>query len=545
MDKAPQFVLYSQQSERHTGLKSYQKDRIFHLKALQRTSLSTGCSPTHRTSAFVISLVLIFASVSAINILNHEMWRDELQSWLTAKNSSSLVSLFHNTRYDGHPMLWCVCLHFLSRLTDQPIIMQMFHLLIATATIYIFARFSPFTRLQKILFAFGYFPLYEYAAISRDYALGVFFFFGFCSVFPARIKNYFVPFCFLSLLTQTNVYGLIIAILCGSILIYEYFIQDYPRGPLINRKMQLVISLSIFILGIFCSILQLIPPSDSGYAVGWSLSLHVRSILNTATTLWTSYIPIPKLDYHFWNTNILTSQPLKVFLSFIVLSLSLLSLVKKPIPFFFYFLGTISILAFTHIKYFGFLRHHGHLFIIFIASLWISNNYPDREFKRRFFNNLSNLFHKNRSIFIALILSAHVMASVFACVMDWVHPFSASKEVATYIKDKGMDNLPMLGYIDFSVSAVAGHLNRGVYYPSRDEFGSFIIFDRKAYKVLSEEEILKRARELIAQRRCDLLLILTFKLKSPTDDILMLKEFDESIVEDETFVLYRMRYGKM
>ncbi len=473
------------------------------------------------------------------------MWRDELQSWLTAKNSSSLASLFHNTRYDGHPMLWCVCLYFLSRFTYQPIIMQLFHLLIATATIYIFARFSPFTKLQKILFAFGYFPLYEYAAISRNYALGVFFFFGFCAVFPTRIKNYVLPFCFLSLLTQTNVYGLIIAILCGSILIYEYFIQDYPREPLINRKMQLAISVFIFTLGVLSSILQLIPPSDSGYAVGWSLNLNVRSILNTATTLWTSYVPIPKLDYHFWNTNILTSQRLKVSLSFIVLSLSLLSLVKKPIPLFFYFLGTISILAFTHVKYFGFLRHHGHLFIIFIASIWISNNYPEKEFKCRFFNKLSNSFHKNKSIFIALILCAHVMAAVFACVMDWVHPFSASKEVATYIKDKGMSNLPMMGYIDFTVSAVAGHLDRVVYYPSRDEFGSFIIFDRKAYRELSEEEILKRAGELIAQRRCDLLLISTYKLKRLADDILMLKEFDESIVEDEIFFLYRIRYGKM
>ncbi len=505
---------------------------------------SEGSTP----SMFVISLVLVFLCVSLINILNHEMWGDELQSWLIAKNSSSLANLFHNARYEeGHPKFWCLCLYFLSRFTDQPIIMQIFHLLIATATIYIFARFSPFTRLQKILFSFGYFPLYEYGTISRSYAFGTLFIFGFCAAFRTRIRKYLLPVCLLFMLTQTSVYGLIIAILCGSMLAYEYFTQDYLREASINRRMQLAICLSILILGILCSILQLIPPSDSGVSVAelWMVNLKIENIPRTFSTVWTSYIPIPKLDYHFWNTNILTSQRLRGWLSCFLLSLSLLFFRKKPIPLFFYLFGTGAILVFTNFMYFGSLRHHGHLFIIFIASLWISNYYPDQEFRLWPVNKLNNSFDRYKNIFVVLLLATHVVAGLFASAMDWVHPFSASKAVANFIKDRGMENMVILGYPDTTASAVSGYLNRMLYYPSGNRFGSFIIFEPYWNRKVSEEEVLRRAEQLMVDRKSDLLLLLHSGLKNPTDSIAMLKEFNESIVEDETFFLYLMRYHEM
>ena len=148
-------------------------------------------------SIFTGLVVLSFLCIGLLNILTHEMWRDELQSWLIAKGSVSIMNLFSNLRYEGHPALWHICLYFISRFTAQPIVMQFFHLLLAATTIYIFTRFSPFTKLQKILFAFGYFPLYEYATISRNYAMGVLFIFCFCSVFRTRTKNYLVLSCIL------------------------------------------------------------------------------------------------------------------------------------------------------------------------------------------------------------------------------------------------------------------------------------------------------------------------------------------------------------
>ena len=111
-------------------------------------------------TAWINVLVIAFLVLGLIGVFNHEMWRDELQAWMIARDSSSLIDLYNNLRYEGHPSLWYIFLYAITRFTDNPLAMQLFHLLIASGTIYVFAKFSPFTKLQKILFTFGYFPFY-------------------------------------------------------------------------------------------------------------------------------------------------------------------------------------------------------------------------------------------------------------------------------------------------------------------------------------------------------------------------------------------------
>jgi hypothetical protein len=38
-------------------------------------------------------------------LAHHEMWRNELQAWLLARDSDSLAELWRNTRYEEHPLL--------------------------------------------------------------------------------------------------------------------------------------------------------------------------------------------------------------------------------------------------------------------------------------------------------------------------------------------------------------------------------------------------------------------------------------------------------
>ena len=50
------------------------------------------------SGAFAALLVVIFLCVGFVNISSHEMWRDELQVWMTAKASTSVGDLLHNKR---------------------------------------------------------------------------------------------------------------------------------------------------------------------------------------------------------------------------------------------------------------------------------------------------------------------------------------------------------------------------------------------------------------------------------------------------------------
>ena len=175
-------------------------------------------------------LVVGFFFLGLVVILHHEMWQDEWQAWMIARDSASLPALFRNLRYEGHPGLWHALLYLITRFTHQALAAQLFHLLIATAAAYIFLKYSPFTTLQKALFIFGYFPFYEYAALSRNYAAGILLVFAWCACYQAtHRKNYLWLSLILFLLSQTSVYGLFLAMALGAMLIFQVLGDNRER----------------------------------------------------------------------------------------------------------------------------------------------------------------------------------------------------------------------------------------------------------------------------------------------------------------------------
>ena len=487
---------------------------------------------------FIRAMVLGFFFSGLLLMVNHEMWCDEMQAWLIAKDSHSMVELFRNLRYEGHPGLWHLGLYLLSRLSSQPLVMQMFHLLLATGTVYIFTKFSPFTRLHKVLFIFGYFPFFEYAVISRNYSMGILLIFSFCAMFQAPLtRRYILLSGILFLLCQTSVYGLIIAFMLGLMLMFDISLRYDLQHNLLRFRYQLAISLAIFLTGITVAVVQIIPPADSGFALGWNFAVDMPHMLNVFATVWRSYVPIPDLKYNFWGTNIITNSYLSSLLSISLLVFSVLLFVRQPAVLFLYCLGTLGLLSFTYVKYFGSIRHHGHLYVLLITCLWLSFYYPDRELKSRFISKISDFCEKNRDKFIIAIFSVHLVAGGMAYVSDLLYPFSGSREIAQYIKDNKMENMLMVGDEDDAASAVSGYLDRKIFYLSNNRFGSFVILDRSRQPV-NPEEVIKKVREIMKRQETEILLILNYKLNIPEITLAPIKKIDNSIVPTENYYIY-------
>jgi hypothetical protein len=208
-------------------------------------------------------------------------------------------------------------------------------------------------------------------------------------------------------------------------------------------------------------------------------------------------------------------------------------------------------LAFLYVKFFGAMRHHGHFFILFIVCLWISEYYPDIELKSRFLCNLAGFCTKFRTGFITLILSAHLIAGIIACGTDWLYPFSESRRVAKFINDNKMNNMLMVGDRDYAASAVSCHLNRKIYYPRTDRFGTYIIYDEvwgyanvDAWAGKTDpQEVFEKVEELIEQKKEDILLILNYELTDISAyPVVKIREFNKSIVSSENFFLYLMSW---
>jgi hypothetical protein len=482
---------------------------------------------------FLLPAVMGFFCLGLILLLRHEMWQDEWQAWLLAKESLSLPELFRNLRYEGHPGLWHLGLYLLSRVSFNPLGMQLLHLLVATAAVYVFLRYSPFTRLQKILFILGYFPFYEYTVISRNYGLGVLGLFSFLAVFcRTNPRNYLLLGLILFFLCQTNVYGLLLALALAAILLWAAF-RD--RAAVIWKVM---VALALVLLGIGLSLLQLVPPPDSGFAVGWKWDLDLLHLARTLAAVWKSYVPVPGLDYHFWGSNIISNLWLQALLSIVLLAIGLLFFWRQLLPLFLYAVGTLGILAFTYVKYPGSLRHHGHLYLLFIAALWLSATNREEKNSSTFIQTLAGFCRAHRDQAITVLLAAHLLAGVWAASLDLLYPFSESRETAAFIQQNRLDRLPILGHADDAASSVAGFLDCRIYYPASRVMGSFVVWNRERKTELKPEELVKQAKKLSRQSGQDTLLLLNYELPPGELPVVPLNKFNRSLVPEENYFLY-------
>ena len=233
---------------------------------------------------YALGLTFLFLAVGAFTASHHEMWRDEIQAWLLARDSTSVFNLFANLKYEGHPGLWHLCLMPLSRISHSPVMMQMFHLLITGITVYLFVRYAPFNWFQKLLFCFGYFVLYEYAIVARNYALGMLLITAFCVLFKERYKRFIWVGCVLFLLAHTSVHALIVAIAIGIALCCEYFFGGRFLKSLsqeveaIEDKRPIWIGFALIGVGILTAVLQLNPPPDTGFAVAWNFNFETKRV---------------------------------------------------------------------------------------------------------------------------------------------------------------------------------------------------------------------------------------------------------------------------
>ena len=321
-----------------------------------------------------------FFAIALLGMLSHEMWRDEHQAWLVARDANSLPQLLDNMNYEGNPALWHFFLYWITRVTHDPIYMQAFHLLVATSFIFIFNRYAPLSNLHKILFSFGYFPLYEYAVISRSYALGILLVFGICALYKNRTTKYILIGVLLALLANVTIYAVVIASCIAGILVLDYFLYQQKNG---KAMMQLAIGLVIFILGVAFSLYQIWPDKDNSFPAPYATSLFDLSRWGEVSSkLFTTYLYIPKIEEHFWNTAIYFKDTGLsagwILLSIIIFAAGILVFLRKPLILLLYLGTTIGLFSVFYYTALMHSRYCGYLLIALVVCYWLSEYYPEK-----------------------------------------------------------------------------------------------------------------------------------------------------------------------
>ena len=441
------------------------------------SSISPWRSPGRET-LFALSVTVVFLLYAGFTTFHHEMWRDEMGPWLIARDSHSLLDIFHNIRYDGHPSLWYLLLWPLTGVTKNPEAMQWLNLIICAAAVFLIAKAAPAPRWLRAAAALGYYPVYEYGSIARNYALGLLALVAFCTVFPRRHERPVLLGFLLLVAANTSFLACLLAIAALFMLIIESVI--YPSAAPDARLSRA--GLGIAAAGIIFAVFQMMPPADSGYAIGWHFGFDPAKVVLVLKNMTAAYLPLPKTGPVFWETELLAGFPLYRALSWLgapaVLVLVSLALLRRPLTLAYYLTGSLGLLAFFYVKHVGYLRHHGFLFICLGTALWLAATMQPVGLPALWEVTAQRL-ERGAGVLLGLLLSVHLAGALIAATGEYRYTFSAAKDAAALIRSRGLDKLPMIADLDISGMPVVGYLDKpSAYYPCGDRLGSYVVWDK-------------------------------------------------------------------
>lgn len=479
--------------------------------------------------SFAIKVTALFLLLQAIVVRSHEMWRDEIQAWLFARDSSNVVDLMQNLRYEGHPPLWHSMLYVASQFTDNPLAMQVLHVIIAATTVFIFVRFAPFHKLYRFFFAFGYLMFYEYGVIARNYNLIVLLLVLFCVLVTRQRKNYIAIGINLLLLTQVHALGVMLLPALGLYVFWDF---------LENRKRQRLPWKALFICGgiaaagLVAFVLETIKPADSSVAL-----FRVADIRNTIATLWWGMAPVPARISNFWGTNIVSLIDQATLLGLLLLTGMVLFFYRNLKLLATYLLGTTILCSFFYFKNLSSIRSHGLLFMLFIACAWILYYEQSKVRKKQH----QNWFYYQQAV-IGIVLFLQFFGLAVAVKKELSLDFSRGERTAQYIEQHNLSDLPIVGTLDYTTSTLLGYLGTDAYYAQSRVWGSYVIWNDARMQSLTEQEAVDIARMISREKGSDALLITPSPLSPElARQVTYVEGFaGPAVVADESYFLYRV-----
>jgi hypothetical protein len=475
-------------------------------------------------------LALVHLAVATIVLLHHEMWRDEVHCWLVARDARTPWDVVHARAYDGQPPLWYLLLWLLTRVTWRPQAMQAVHLAIASANVAVFGRYAPFRWWAKVAFPFGYFAVYEYAALSRCYGLALLFALLLCAHHPRRYERPWTT-------------GVLLAGLALTTTVSTLAAAGYAAAILLDARVErrAWIPLAFAAAAGLAAGLCAWPPADSTVA-------HIGEPPGMAwdfapTRILAAVAPVPRPDFFFWNA-LLDWPPFAraaAPAAFLVFAWLVFVLSRDRFAVVLFAVGTLLLVGLFKGVYSGSVRHHGFIFVVFLMGAWIAYDTP----ASRAGASWRRLRDRSLAPTLAVILLAQLPGSAIAAYFDRRYIFSSGARAAATLRALGLDKAPLVAEIDFAGTAFIGQLGPHSFAYSVRTLRpfTFVRWTRDRLWDPTDTDAIGATEVIGALRGEDAVLVLNRPLIPELVDgthVVRLAELYDSMIEEENFYIYRV-----
>jgi len=405
-------------------------------------------------------------------ILHHEIWLDEAQHILLARDSHSISEMIWNARYEGHPFLWNLLVYVVIHGTGQIMHVQLMHILISSFCVFLLLKYSPFSLLVNLLMCFGYFLLFEYSVISRNYSLSLLFLLLVLINISPDKKNYIRLFVLLALLMNTHTFSGILSI--------SFFIVLWKELSTQKRSVRFT-CLFIFLTALLLFLLQVIPPHDHFlHAYNINDLLSSKRIGKALHLLIMGVFPIPDLSLpNYWGNNAILRFS-KIIITALAAALffmpALLFYTNKKSLVLFYS-GTLGILAFTYLTpLMPATRHGGFITMLLLASAWLKKtSAPDEAHITENKTMSEQKWVKNTTlIFFGSILIVQFSSGLIFFCLELRGKFSNAQSTAQFLNTHFSRTGSTVALTHFtSGPALALLSDHKIFYMEENDYGTF------------------------------------------------------------------------
>ncbi len=406
-----------------------------------------------KTKKWISGFMLLLVTVACfiLKFKYHELWKDEWQPWLLARDKS-LPDLLQFLHLEGHPALWFSYLkpwalisNAFDLLPDQQVLLfESAHGLLFLGALFVLLFRFKMPLIFRLAMAGGFYFFYQYGVVSRGYILVILLSFLLVDLLKEKRKVNGWTALLLFLLCQTEVYGVFI----GGALVLCFLVDFYQKEKTVsfwnNKTLRWNVlaalgGLAMFVLTVYPRSSHDVVGLNTDEALIDNLAHAVQG--NFANAFWIGIIP---------DTNVFGYSAFGVLAGFLLLGLfcwffwrdkSLLTAMLI------YMLGTVLFGTFI---YQGGVRHWGMNFIFFMV---LTEMYYRR----------NEVLPKVKMALVATFLLCQLYYNVLAINKDIKYPFSNAYAAAQLIKKEIPESAVLVAINEFETAPVVAYSGRDVY----------------------------------------------------------------------------------